>query len=185
MAALPVHKGVRAPDGQPEGPALHRPREAPLTRSGREACRHESRQLGSLGAHGLGLAVRGLASFQDLPQVVETPPKGPSLFWLEIKRKRSPQVPRVAASHPVQGVPRERGSLPLLGLRGQQLSHQGSHQPRGAGEGGRPPEPQHWPGPERRTESFTVWPSTRMASPSHSLNSRPDGHGRRAQKWAS
>lgn len=72
----------------------------------------------------------------------------------------------------LEWVPHERGSLSLLGLQEQQLSHQGSHQPRGVGWwGGRRSPNTGWS--QRRTVSFTVWLPTRVASPSHHLNSRP------------
>lgn len=117
MAALLVHKGVRAPDGQLENPALHPPPgpgRPPLNRPGREARRHELRELRSRGAHGLGPAVRGLASSQDLPLVAEAPPKVPPYSGWKFKRKQSPQVPSVAASHPVLGKAGELG-LPGVG----------------------------------------------------------------------
>lgn len=112
MAALLVHKGVWAPDGQLESPALHPPPgpgRPPLNRSGREARRHELRQLRSLGAHGLGPAVRVLASSQDLPLVAEAPPKVPPCSGWKSKGKRSPQVSSMATSHPVLGKAGESG----------------------------------------------------------------------------
>lgn len=143
VATLLVHEGVRAPDGQPESPALHPPPgpgRPPVNQSGREVCRH-LRQLRSLGAHGLSPAV-GLGLIPGPSPGGGDTHKGPILFWLEIQEEEvsssaqvwPPPTPcweKLGSRVHLEWVPHERGSLSLQGLQEQQLSHQGSHQPRG------------------------------------------------------